>query len=101
MVAVVRENREMLGNKKFGQGIREISGTLKVGQGKLKCERICNLKKLFSIEKIFDDFLALLDFVTEWDLRGERFMSNCCISLSHIALSLLLILTKIIYRINP
>ena len=41
MVAAVRGNREMLG-KKIGQGIRKMSGNFKAGQGKIKCERICN-----------------------------------------------------------
>ena len=62
MVATVRENRKM-------------SGNFKVGQGKIKCERICHLEqknyfeKLFSIEKKIYGFLALLDFVTKLNLR--------------------------------
>ena len=56
MVAAVREDREMSGKKKIGQGIREMSGNFKVDQGKIKGKRICNLKKniykkLFCIKK--------------------------------------------------
>ena len=55
-MAAVREDREMSGKKKIGQGIREMSGNFKVDQGKIKGKRICNLKKniykkLFCIKK--------------------------------------------------
>ena len=44
MEAAVREN---YGNsrKKIGQGIRKIIGNFKIDEGKIKCKRICNLKK--------------------------------------------------------
>ena len=85
MADTVMKNHEVLGRKKFGQGIKEMSGNFKVGQSKIKRERLYNskkyiyiyfYKKLLCIEEIFHGLLELLDFRTTLHLRGEGFMSK-------------------------
>ena len=57
--------RKCQGNK-FGHGNRKMSGNFNVGQGKIKCERICNLKKkLFCIEKNIWWILGIVKFSNE------------------------------------